>query len=350
MRFHCGLIWTGISLVLAGCSPLPGLVEIDQAPPERLAEIEQVLSRTLVQDPGNVGALIRLAKVNVRQGNGQAAVEYAGRAGHLKPFNASALILMGQGYQLMGRHIQAQEVLAQAVALEPARMEAYPYLARSQAQTGRSELALKTLDAALRRNPGFTLAWEAKAALLVEAAREKEAQAALNSALVLEPDSEVLQTIQVDLLIARGLLSLAAFMVEEALASHKESPLWLERLAALQRQRGEWSDLLSTLDQLQTVTLLEPRVLLWQEEALRHVNRHSEAQALLTRLQNTYGEFPPLRLRSAQRNMEAGDLKKALEDLDRYQELNPRNYASHLLKAALFFRLNRTPEGVQALE
>ncbi len=119
-----------------------------------------LFDRALALGPSNVVALCTSAVALAWTGRSEEAIERAGRALALSPFDAlnylSYLALAGAHYRL-GRYEIAQGWARRAVEANPGFSVPYAYLAAALVRVGREEDARAAVQAMLALDPGFTI-------------------------------------------------------------------------------------------------------------------------------------------------------------------------------------------------
>ena len=119
-----------------------------------------LFDRALALGPSNVVALCTSAVALAWSGQSETAIERAGRALELSPFDSlnylSYLALAGANYRL-GRYEAAQAWARRAVEANPGFSVPYAYLAAALARLGRDDEAKAAVAALRALDPGFTI-------------------------------------------------------------------------------------------------------------------------------------------------------------------------------------------------
>lgn len=145
-------------------SPLPRLQAlyldalINQA--ERLSDndpfsSQDLLNKAVSADPGNLRALLRLAKLHTDQKQYDKALETYQKAASLDPGMPGVFFNLGFLYAAEGEHSLAEGAFLRAVELDPPYLDQALFnLAVVQDKMGKREASFQTLKKALEANPG----------------------------------------------------------------------------------------------------------------------------------------------------------------------------------------------------
>lgn len=115
----------------------------------RLAEAHELLQSVPVDDPSYVVALDRLAEVQHREGNDDAALETAREVVRLQPGNPEACLGLARLHYRMGQAEQAEHAALLALELQPDHSAARYFVALCRAAQGRLPEALRSYDRAI---------------------------------------------------------------------------------------------------------------------------------------------------------------------------------------------------------
>jgi predicted O-linked N-acetylglucosamine transferase (SPINDLY family) len=188
----------------------------------RLDDAEAICRQILAHVPGQPDALHLLARVCLKRGDAQRAVQHLRqalksapdapslhfrlgraylamtdlpraeaslrRATKLRPDDAPTLISLGNLLQQKGETAEAEACYRRAVEKHPELPEAHFNLGVMRQIQGDGEDALHCFAEAIRLRPAFAAAHAAQARLLAQACRRAEAAAAWNTVLLLSPD------------------------------------------------------------------------------------------------------------------------------------------------------------------
>ena len=154
-----------------------------------LVEAAQIYREILQHSPRHAVTMNSLGILCAQQGDGEAALEWLGKAVAIESRNSSYRVNYGKALLNLGRAAEACEVLERAASLDPGRAAAYHELGLARSQAGYPEGAEAAFREALSLEPA---SWELHNDLglfLHRLGRDEEAAQALRGALELEPRS-----------------------------------------------------------------------------------------------------------------------------------------------------------------
>ena len=188
----------------------PATLDIDalaeySAAQERLARADLVgnvaqavdgFQRALARDPSFALAYAGLSEAHLadynQTGNGeslQRALVAARRAAELAPYQAQALVSLGQVYVTMGQLAEARQSFEHAIALQPADDDAYRGLAMAQAGSNARDGARAAFEKTLEIRPGFWRNHHEYGRFLYGIGKYDDAAAQFRQVVELLPDS-----------------------------------------------------------------------------------------------------------------------------------------------------------------
>jgi predicted O-linked N-acetylglucosamine transferase (SPINDLY family) len=153
-----------------------------------LAQAEELYSRALEAEPGNVDALHLLGLVASQSGSGERALGLIEKALHLQPANTLVLSSCGSILRDLGRLAEAEQSYRKLIALKPAAAIAHASLGEVLQDLGRLEEAERSYRRALALQPGLVDAHNNLGTALQDLGRSREAEACYRQAIALKPD------------------------------------------------------------------------------------------------------------------------------------------------------------------
>jgi tetratricopeptide (TPR) repeat protein len=154
----------------------------------RLAEAAGRYAAALKQDRDFPNALIQLARLRLREGRSEEALELMRRAAKANPGIAAAHQGLGALLYELGRFEAALASFGRAVALMPGDAEALLSRGDCLVALGRPDEALASYDAAIALKPDLADAHNNRASALLRLGRLEEALAGWRRAMALEPN------------------------------------------------------------------------------------------------------------------------------------------------------------------
>ena len=154
-----------------------------------LGEAAQIYREILQHSPRHAVTMNSLGVLYAQQGDGEAALEWLGKAVAIESRNSPYRVNYGKALLHLGRAAEACDALERAASLNPGSAAAYHELGLARSQSGNPEGAEAAFLKALSLEPG---SWELHNDLglfLHRLGRDEEAAQALRSALDLEPRS-----------------------------------------------------------------------------------------------------------------------------------------------------------------
>lgn len=153
-----------------------------------LAQAEELYSRALEADPGNVDALHLLGLVASQSGSGERALGLIDQALHLQPANTLVLSSRGSVLRDLGRLAEAEQSYRKLIALKPAAALAHASLGDVLQDLGRLDEAVRSYRRALALQPGLVEAHNNLGTALQDLGRSREAASCYRQAIALKPD------------------------------------------------------------------------------------------------------------------------------------------------------------------
>ena len=147
----------------------------------------------------------------------------------------------------------------------------------------------------------------------------------------------------------QGRLSVAAFLVEQALHRQPGTRLLMRERLDIHVQRGEWNDALALLDKMAQASSLNTDDELVKAEVLRASGRTREAERLLSELLRRAPRHPRVLLAGAKAQVVRGNPAGALAALKVAVEQNPRSVEAYYWKSIAHFQLGEHTQGDAAL-
>jgi len=195
-----------------------------------LVEAAQIYREILQHSPRHAVTMNSLGILCAQQGDGEAALQWLGKAVAIESRNSSYRVNYGKALRNLGRAAEACEILERAASLDPGRAAAYHELGLARSQAGNPEGAEAAFREALSMEPR---SWELRNDLglfLYRQGRNEEAAQALRSALELEPRSvDVLRNLGM-VLRAQKRAAEAVEIYRAALALRPKDPATLSNL------------------------------------------------------------------------------------------------------------------------
>jgi Tfp pilus assembly protein PilF len=210
----------------------------------KLAAAERELQAVVDAQPGNVPALLWLAKTVRDQGRTRAALELYGRALDQKGDNGDALIEAVSLAVQMDQPDTARRLVARASAHTSA---AATHVARAIA-AGREDAAERELRQALRAEPTFLPALTRLLDLLVAAGRPADARPVLDEAADAAPDSPAHLALAGEAALAAGDAAAAERRLQQALRLAPDADAVKLDLARARLALGRADLAIATLD------------------------------------------------------------------------------------------------------
>jgi tetratricopeptide (TPR) repeat protein len=337
--------------LLGACSAsLPSDAVIRATPSQGLAALLPPLQQRVQSHPSDAEALRRLALLEARLGQGDAAVGHALRAVQVNPFDGPTQLVLGIAYETAGKPVRALAAYAQAIDLAPNGIEAYVRYAQVQDSLRAYDKALRALDEALRREPQHFGARLLQARVLRDAGQLDKAATAIEAARALRPQDPTALLLHVQILQSRGQVDAALRLAQHGLErTPGERPLRVA-VVRLYRERGDWDAGLRALDALAAQGPLMPPERLLRVELLAGAGRGADADAALAALLRDQPDFAPAHALQARHLLLAGQPRDALREAQQAAALAPQDAQGHYWEAAAHFQLGEGNLGDAALE
>lgn len=189
----------------------------------------------------DVGRILAAAYSGLKDYAG--AIEILTKEQDRSPLSARPLATLIQAYVSAGRYDDAERFLRDTVDKNPAFYEAHVLLAQLQRVERRTDEAVTTLEKAIALDPLRTEAYEALYGVNVFAGRREEAGRVIEQALAAAPDSDGLQLLKADHLIAVGDNDGAIAIYETILTRRPEDLIVANNLASLLSDRQDEASL-----------------------------------------------------------------------------------------------------------
>ena len=159
------------------------------------------------------------------------------------PLAARPLATLVQAYVSAGRNDDARRFLGETIAKNPDFYEAYVLMAQLERAEKRTPDAVETLQKAIAIDPLRTEAYEALYGAYVFAGRRDDAGRVIDQAVAAIPDSDGLQVLKADHLIAVGAYDGAISIYETILARRPQDTMIANNLASLLSERSDEASL-----------------------------------------------------------------------------------------------------------
>jgi predicted O-linked N-acetylglucosamine transferase (SPINDLY family) len=153
----------------------------------QLAQAEELYSRALEADPGNVDALHLLGLVANQTGARERALGLIDKALHLQPANTLVLSSRGSVLRDLGRLAEAEQSYRKLIALKPAAAMAHASLGHVLQDLGRLEEGAGSYRRALELQPDLVEAHNNLGTALQDLGRSAEAESCYRQAIALKP-------------------------------------------------------------------------------------------------------------------------------------------------------------------
>ena len=121
--------------------------------PQHLAKAVQELEQAVRSQPDVAFLYAELARLQLRRGELQPALEAAQAALEREPDSHPAYRLVGKAHARLQQYDEAQAALEKAIELQPDDADAYLDLSALHAKAGRPQAAVAVLEALLTRRP-----------------------------------------------------------------------------------------------------------------------------------------------------------------------------------------------------
>lgn len=159
------------------------------------------------------------------------------------PLAARPLATLIQAYVNAGRNDDARKFLGETIAKNPDFYEAHVLLAQLERVERQTSNAVDTLQKAIAIDPLRTEAYEALYGVYVFAGRREDAGRVIDQAIAAIPDSDGLQVLKADHLIAVGDYEGAISIYETILARRPQDTMIANNLASLLSERSDEASL-----------------------------------------------------------------------------------------------------------
>lgn len=314
--------------ILAGCDGAR-----PAGPRQQLQERRAALLRAIAADPKAVDALVELARVQMRLGNGiaaEAAVKSALAAGanadYLRPLLARTYAMQGDGTRAL-QTIDAGPI-APGMIGEAAWVAGNVHL-----ENGDLGAARDAYDRAVRELPRESMLW-------VDVARFRDANAdtlgardAVDYAIELDRANSAALAYKANLIRTQQGLNASLRWYDEALEADPDNADALIDQAATLGDLGRYRDMLAALRHAAAIAPRDPRLFYLQAVVAARADNYALARSLLQRTRGEMDDEPGFMLLSAVVELELGGQAVSATWADRLLAEQPHNFTARRILA-----------------
>ena len=313
---------------LAGCDGARPVSPRD-ASQQQIGELRAAIAN----DPDEIAARVKLARVQIRLGDGvgaeatvKAALAAGGKGDYLRP-------LMARAYALQGDGTRAFEALDSGPIAPEMIGEAAWVAGDIHLSNGDLDSARDAYDRAVRELPRASMLW-------VDVARFRDANAdtlgardAIDFAIELDQTNSSALAYKANIVRTQQGLSASLDWYAKALAADPDNSEALIEQAATFGDLGRYTDMLVSLRHAATIAPRNPRLFYLQAVLAARAGNYALARSLLQRTRRELDDEPGFMLLSAIVELELGGQAVAATWADRLLTEQPNNFTARRLLA-----------------
>ncbi|MBN8845128.1 MAG: tetratricopeptide repeat protein [Sphingomonadales bacterium] len=329
---------------LAGCDGAPA-----EPPREQWRHEIATLQATIADDPGAMEARVRLARAQIRLGDGvgaEATVKAALAAGangdYLRPLLARAYALQGDGSRAL-QAIDAGPIAPEMIG-EAAWVAGDVHL-----DNGDIAAARDAYDRAVRELPRESLLWVSVARFRDANADALSARDAVDFAIELDPANSTALAYKANLVRTQRGLNASLDWYAKALAADPDNVDALIDQAATFGDLGRYKDMLASLRHAATLRPRDPRLFYLQAVLAARAEKYALARSLLQRTRGELDDQPGFMLLSAVVELQLGGEAVAATWADRLLSEQPNNFTARRILAVADWADGDADGAVEAL-
>lgn len=284
----------------------------------------------------------RAAQQSLEKGNYREAADFASRAAHGAPRNASLWFLWGYSARLAGEYPDSEYAYKKGLQLQPSSIQGLSGLAQTYAKMGRADDAQKILKKVLAANPSSVN----DLLLAGELALNSDPKTALD---LLRRADQLQASARGELLIARAYQKLnqpdlSKKYLDQAESRAPSDPSVLRAVAAFERDAGQYAQAISTLEK---VTPKNPDALPELAYTYQLAGKRKEAADAYTRAADRATRDAGLQLSAAQAVVNIGQFEAATTFLKRAEAIEPDNYRLHAIRGQIASLEDRNDDAIR---